>query len=187
MKKRQNYISSILFLAAAISLSCISNASAQADASADLAAIGTLSVQAKANLAIAALGGDVNAIAEASKRSDAVDAAMAQAQEAFSALEAAIASSDAAAVQAATDTIAASKQKATDALNGVIPESMVNEIAEWRASNPNTGGGPGDPYDPPNMFDKPWQTVGMRNFYASQFGSFWASGRGTGDTDATPE
>lgn len=185
MKKRHKYISSIL-LAAAMSLPCISRAAGEADASADLAAIAALSVQAKANLAMAALGGDLNAIAEASKRSDAVDAAMAQAQEAYSALEAAMESGDAAAQQAAMDTIVASKQKATDALNGVIPESMINEISEWKA-NTGTGGGPGYPYDAPNIYDQPWQTVGMRNFYANQFGSFWASGRETGDTDATPE
>ena len=159
----------------------------QAAAAADLATIASISGQSKANLAGAALGGDVDAIAEANKRSDAVDAAMAQAQEAFAGMERAIAGGDDDAAQSAADELKASKQKAMDALNGVIPQEMLNDIAEWKASKTNTGGGPGGAYDPPNIYDLPWQTAGMRNFYQSQFGSFWAAGRGTGDKDATPE
>ena len=159
----------------------------QAGAVADLADIAAISVQSKANLASVALGGDVDAVSEAGKRADAVDASMARAQEAFAAMERALAGGDEDAAQSAANEIKASKQKAADALDGVIPDEMVSLVQAWKEAQSNTGGGPGRAYDPPNIYDVPWQTIGMRNFYISQFGSFWSSGRGTGDTDATPE
>lgn len=159
----------------------------QVEAASDLAEIAAMSVEAKANLSDAALGGEVDAIAEAGKRSDAVDAAMAQAQEAAAAMERALAGGDEDAAQSAADDLKASKQKAMDALGGVIPESMMEQVADWRASKTNTGGGPSSAYDPPNIYNQPWQTDTIQNFYAKQFGSFFASGRGTGDKDATPE
>jgi len=166
----------------------VANAANQASAAGDLADIAAISVQAKANLADSALGGNIDEIVEAGKRSDAVDAAMAQAQNAFAAMERALSSGDEDAAQSAADELTASKQKAMDALNGVIPASLAKDaVEEWKASKTNTGSGPGRPYDPPNIYDVPWQTVGMRNFYTSQFGNFWSSGRGNGDKDATPE
>lgn len=158
-----------------------------AAAAGNLAEIGSISVSAKANLSEAASGGDVDAIAEAGKRSDAVDAAMAQAQEAYSEMERALANGDEDTAKSAADDLMSSLEKAADALNGVIPEEVVNAVKEWKESKKNTGGGPGRPYDPPNMYDVPWNSQVMRNFYQNQFGNAWQSGVSPADRDATPE
>lgn len=164
-----------------------------ADASGTLAKVAVMAVQAKANLALAASGGDVNAIADAVKRADAVDAAMAEAQEAFSALERAVAGNDEDAAAAVSDDLDAARQKAFDALNGAVPEaSPQSEHAKWVEGQKNTGGGPGRAYDPPNIYGRPWDTQGLRHFYEGLFGGFWSAsghggGRGCGDFDATPE
>ncbi len=165
----------------------------QAAAAGDLAEIATISVQSKANLADSALGGDVNEIAESGKRSDAVDAAMSQGQEAHSAMERAVTGGDEDAAQSAVEDLQASKQKAQDALNGVIPDSLKQSVHDkWKEGQTNTGGGPGKAGDPPNIYNRPWQTQGMQSFYTGLWGNFWASGRtgghrGRGDRDATPE
>ena len=153
----------------------------------NLAEIGSISVQAKANLSEAANNGNVDAIAEAGKRSDAVDAAMAQAQEAYSEMERALANGDEDTAKSAADDLMSSLEKAADALNGVIPEEVVNAVKEWKESKMNTGGGPGRPYDPPNMYDVPWNSQLMRNFYQNQFGNTWSSGVTPNDREATPE
>lgn len=163
----------------------------QAAAVGDLAEIASIAVQAKAGLSTAALGGDVEAIAEAGKRSDAVDAAMSQAQEAHSTMERAVANGDEDAAESAVEDLQASKQKALDALNGVIPDEVAPSSHDlWKEGQKNTGGGPGKAYDPPNMYRREGQTSGMQTFYQGLWGNFWASGRsgtGRGDRDATPE
>lgn len=158
-----------------------------AAAAGNLAEIGSISVQAKANLSEAANDGNVDGIAEAGKRSDAVDAAMAQAQEAFSAMERALANGDEDTAKSAADDLMSSLEKAADALNGVIPEEVVNAVKEWKESKKNTGGGAGRPYDPPNMYDVPWNSATMRNFYQNQFSTAWSSGVTPVDREATPE
>mgnify|MGYP001826157345 CR=1 FL=1 len=86
----------------------------QAMAAADLAEISAISVQAMANLSEAALSGDVEAIAEMNKRADAIDAAIAAAQESFAALEKASAAGDEEAARKAADDLKDSLQKAQD-------------------------------------------------------------------------
>ncbi len=169
------------------------HAADMAAASGVLAEVAVIAVQAKAGLASAANTGDVNAIAEASRRADAVDAALAEAQNAFAAMERAANGGDEDAAASAADDLEAARQKAGDALQGAIPEvspKIAQEI--WKESKTNTGGGPGGAYEPPNIYDVPWQTQGLRSLYTSLFGSFWtASGGGSigegADTDATPE
>lgn len=164
-----------------------------AAASGTLADVAVMAGQAKVNLAKAASSGDVNAIADAVKRADAVDAAMAEAQDSFSALERADAGNDADAAAAASEDLDAARQRASDALNGAVPEaSPQSEHAKWVEGQKNTGGGPGRSYDPPNIYDRLWDTQGLRSFYQGLFGSFWSAsgyggGHGYGDFDATPE
>ncbi|MDF7808524.1 hypothetical protein P4E94_13815 [Pontiellaceae bacterium B12219] len=159
----------------------------QAAAAGDLAEISALSVMAKANLSQAALGGDVDAIAEAVKRSDAVDASVNQAMQSYADIVVALRNGDEDAAQSAADAIRASLEKAMDALNGVIPEQVADAVNQWKDSKANTAGGPGQPYDPPNMYDVPWNSQQMRAFYQSQFGNFWNAGLDPSDNEATPE
>jgi hypothetical protein len=157
-----------------------------------LANIESMVVQAKANLALAASSGDVAAISEASKRADAVDAASAEANQMFAALEGAADDNQAATAMAGLE---AAKTKADDALNGTIPEPTPKSKKEvWKESTTNTGGSPGGGYDPPNVYDVPWQSAGMRSMSAGMFSSAYtstggssASSKGFGDGDATPE
>lgn len=169
-----------------IGIFCATTASAvdQAAAAGDLASISAISVQAKANLAEAALGGDVDAIAEAGKRSDAVDNAAAQAAAAYATLESELASGNEDAAQSAFDDLKAALENAMDALQGVIPDGG---IPGPKNSKRNSAGGPGRPYDPPNMYDVPWNSQAMRDFYQSHFGNFWMSGVTPPDQEATPE
>lgn len=172
---------------AALMMVGTSYAADRAAAAADLAEISVISVQSKGNLAGDALGGDIDAIAESGKRSDAVDAAVAEGQQAHSAIERAVSGGDVDAADSAAEDLKAALQKAKDALDGVIPETKGDKHAEWKDSQTNTGSGPGRAYDPPNIYNRPWETQGMQNFYQGLWGSVWASGRGTGDRDATPE
>jgi hypothetical protein len=188
MEKHLRFNIGLVGMAAIMMVGTTASAADRAAAAADLAEIATISVQSKGNLAGDALGGDVDAIAESSKRSDAVDAAVAEGQQAHSAIERAATGGDPDAADSAAEDLKAALQKAKDALNGVIPEVKGDKHAEWKESQTNTGSGPGRAYDPPNIYNKPWQTQGMQSFYQGLlWGNFWASGRGTGDRDATPE
>lgn len=163
-----------------------------AAASGTLADIAVMATQAKANLALAAIGGDVNEIADAAKRADAVDAAMDAGQKAYAAKEAATNEDDDA---AATEALDAAHQKADNALNGAVPEATPSSAHDvWKESQTNTGGGPSSAYDPPNIYDVPWQSQGLRSLYSSMFSIVYSSNGGSsadvndyGDRDATPE
>jgi hypothetical protein len=159
----------------------------QAAAAGALAEMSSISVMAKANLSEAALGGNVDEIAEAVKRSDAVDASVNQATQSYADIIVAVRNGDEDAAQSAADAINASLEKALDALNGVIPEQVADAVNQWKNSKKNTGGGPGQPYDPPNMYEVPWNSAQMNAFYQSQFGNFWNAGCDPSDNEATPE
>lgn len=172
-----------------IGVLCATTASAvvdQAAAAGDLAEISAISVQAKEALSKAALSGDVDAIAEAGKRSDAIDNAAAQATAAYATVESELASGNEDAAQSAVDDLKAALQNAMDALKGVIPDNG-DEPDQPKDGKKNSAGGPGRPYDPPNMYDVPWNSQMMRDFYQSQFGNFWMSGVCPPDQEATPE
>jgi hypothetical protein len=191
MKKQLSFEQALIF-GATLVIGLQAHAVDQAAAAADLAEIAMISVQSKANLAGDALGGNIDAVAESGKRSDAVDAAMSQGQESHSAMERAVAGGDDDAAQSAVEDLKASKQKALDALNGVIPESLAAKSVhdKWKESKKNSGGGPGNGYDAPNIYEKAWQTQGMRATYQGLWGSLISSGVTTGsagDRDATPE
>lgn len=172
-----------------IGVLCATAASAvvdQAAAAGDLAEISAISVKAKAALSEAALSGDVDAIAEAGKRSDAIDAAAAQATAAYATLESELASGNEDAAQSAVDDLKAALQRAIDAINGIIVGGGPGGD-QPKDGKGNSAGGPGRPYDPPNMYDVPWNSQTMRDFYQSQFGNFWMSGVNPPDQEATPE
>lgn len=160
-----------------------------AAASGVMADLEGLVVAAKENLANAALSGDVDAIAEANKRSDAIDAAVAAGREALSAMEQADANGDADVAESAEDDLAAALRQAKDALSGALPEVADSQVA---GKKNNGNGGPGKPGDPPNIYDVPWKSQGIRAYYQSLFGAFhdassFGHGKGFGDRDATPE
>lgn len=155
-----------------------------AEASGVMADLESLAVQAKAALANAALGGNVDAIAEANKRSAAIDAAVAAGNEALSAMELAMANGDAAAAESAEDELAAALAQAQAALSGVLPETAATKKPEKSKSDKKE--------DFPNIYDVPWKSQGIRAYYQSLFGSFhdassFGHGQGFGDQDATPE
>ncbi len=167
------------------------NAADLAEASAVMGEVESMSVHAKANLAEAALSGDTEAIAEAKRRSDAIDAAVASARNAFAELEMNINSGDADAADTAEDELAAALVQVKDALMGAIPETLVEQTQEGSSSE-LAGGKPGNPDDPPNIHEVPWKSQGIKAYYQALFGEFWNAsafghGRGYGDGDATPE
>lgn len=160
-----------------------------AEAAGVMAEVEYMAVHAKANLADAAVGGDTEAIAEAKKRSDAIDAAVATAREAFAKLELAVKSGDTDAAETAEDDLAATLVLVRDALMGVIPEALAAQVEEQAKK---AGGKPGRPDDPPNIEEVPWKSKGIKAFYQELFGEFWNAsafghGRGFGDRDVTPE
>ncbi|MDZ8119771.1 hypothetical protein [Pontiella agarivorans] len=159
-----------------------------AGAAGDLSEIAKISVDAKVALAEAAKAGNADQVAEAGERSDAVDAAMAMALEAYSSMEKAVESGDEDAAQSAVDDIAAAVQKAKDALNGVISQDVKEAVKDWNEANENAGGSARRPYDIPNIYDVPWDSDQVRGFYQQQFANLWVSlGISPSDSEATPE
>jgi hypothetical protein len=162
-----------------------------AEAAGVMSEMEAMSVSAKASLASAALGGDMEAIAEAKKRSDAIDAAVAGARDAFARLESNVKNGDNDAAETAEDDLAAALVQVRDALMGAIPEDLL-ATAEGSTTTQKSGGSPGDPDDPPNIHEVPWKSEGIKAYYQQLFGEWWNAsafghGGGFGDGDATPE
>jgi hypothetical protein len=182
MKNNQLNKMGLLVCAVVFSITASVQAADLAKASGTVAGVAVKVAEANTQLAEAASGGDLAAIAEAQKRANGVDAAMSDAVEAYTALE----GGDESASEALNEAL----QQATDALNGVISEeSKQSKHAKWKKGQENTGGGPGHAYDPPNIYDVPWETAGLRSFYQGLFGNLWGSSSfgGGRDRDATPE
>lgn len=64
--------------------------------------------------------------------------------------------------------------------------------ADEQGNTDNTGGKPGKPDDPPNIYDVPWKSDGIRSYYESLFKGMWdasafGGSSGFGDREATPE
>ncbi|VGO21360.1 hypothetical protein [Pontiella sulfatireligans] len=162
-----------------------------AEASGMLADIASIVVQANQNLATVAGSGDVDAIAEASARADAIDSIMAEAIESYSALEKAKEGGDEDAADASYEDCASALRRATEALSGAIPEETAqSKHAKWKEGQKNTGGGPGRAYDPPNPYFVPWHTQNLQDFYQGIFDKFYATSPHGGrywEKPATPE
>lgn len=151
----------------------------------------SMSVSAKAAIAEAALGGDTEAIAEAQKRSDAIDAAVAMARDAFASMKLSIESGNIDAAETAEDELAAALNMVADALMGAIPEEMTASD-ETGSAEQQAAGEPDDSEDPPNIHEVPWKSQGIKAYYQSLFGQWWNAsafghGNGFGDGDATPQ
>ena len=180
MKKHQ-YRNTGLFICVAVLIAsmqiCVAD---MAEASASLASVSVVSTQANMELAKAAISGDVKMISDAQKRVAAVDSATREAQEAYAAMERAVANGDGASAADAADDLEAACQKADDALNGAVPEPSAESLNEqWKESTTNTGGGPGQAYDPPNIYHVPWQSAGIQSLYSSLFSSVFSASGGT--------
>lgn len=173
-----------------------------AQASGTLAGIAVMSVQGNANLAAAANSGNVDAIAAATKSAKAINAASREAQQAFSALESAVAGNDKAAIEAAEGALEEARKKADVALNGTTPQPVAPKTDEddskskkeqWKESTSNISGGSADAYDPPNIYDVLWKSAGARSVSDSMFiTKYVVGGRSLGglsfnDSEATPE
>jgi hypothetical protein len=176
------------------SISMIASAVDRAEITGDVAKLHEISVSGLKNVSDSALGGDPGAIQENMTRSHAIDAAVAAGMGEHQKYENALSAGDEDAAAAHADNVKTQVQKAEDALSGALPEDtkQMTSHEQWKESKTNTGSGPGRAYDPPNIYDVPWESQGVRSFYQSLWGNFWASSGGggarrPGDRDATPE
>lgn len=162
-----------------------------AEAAEVMSDVEAMSISAKTAVAEAALGGDTDAIAEAQKRSDAIDAAVAMARDAYADMERNIQNGDMDAAETAEDDLAAALVQVKNALMGAIPETMVATAGNENGGQ-RPGGPPGNPDNPPNIHEVPWKSQGIKAYYQSLFGEWFNASafglaRGFGDGDATPE
>lgn len=185
---KKNMKSKIFSLVLLSGMICLvqANAASMADASAVMADIDALAVQAHANVAQAAASGDTAATEEAMKRSDAINFLVNNAQAALAQVEAALENGNEAAADEAMEDLDGTYEMSLNALQGIIPENLASGTSE------DSGGAPGDPANPPNINDVPWQTDGMRSYYDGLFNQFWSAsafggGEDFGEADATPE
>jgi hypothetical protein len=140
--------------------------------------------EAKAKLAEAANKGDVMGAAEAARRAQAADTAMAEAMAAFSAFERALAAGNNDAAAAALENLRAAGQKVVGALSGPVPEEGAGD-EEPKKEEPKEE--KDDSWDPPNTGENLTDTEGLRSLFDDLFKDFWNATGGIGDSDATPE
>ena len=183
MKKRQFNKISLITCVAALFASTGALAADLAKANTLVADIGVKVTQANTELAAAAASTDstLSQVADAQKCADVVGQAMSEATSAYADLEAGNADAE--------GRLAAAYKKAADALNGVYSQSILSEHDQWVLAQKGAGGGPGRAFDPPNIYDVPWETQSLRSFYQGLFGNLWGSSTfgGGRDRDATPE
>jgi len=176
----------LLLTATLGSVALTATAADPATAAGELAEIASISVKSKTALSDAALAGDVEAIAEAKKRSDAVDAAMAQAQQAYLNMESALERGDTDAADAASEELKSALSNAVASYDGVVSEEVQQAVAEWQSDREKSGA-KGKPYDPVNVYEVAWDSARMKAFYQNQFANFWESGVLPQDKESTPE
>ena len=164
-----------------------------AEAASVMADLQTLAIEAKENLAKAALEGVIT-VEEAMKQSEAIDAAVEAGKQAQLAMEEAIENKDDDAAEAAEDDLAAALSQAKAVMAGVLTAA----VGTTEGEQTDDGEQPDDEGAPPNIYDQPWKTDGIRAYYESLFGAFQdASAFGdeqafgnqntTPDLEATPE
>ena len=125
-----------------------------------LADLGAVVTQAHKALAEATEGGDAIAVADAKKRAEAAEAAMAAGKVAYGALMAALEIGDEAAAEAAAESLASALEAGINALAGVFPQE-------------EQGGALGEPEKEgkvPNIFRKPWESDGEKAVKDGGFG-----------------
>jgi len=139
-------------ITSAIAMAALMTATGDVDQAAATGALAKLSVNsvvASADVAIAAFSGDVNALADATKRSNAADAAAAEGQEAYSAIERALESGDNDAAEAASGDLESAVSKSGNALAGNFSEEAPRNETP---AGVKVSGGPGRPNDVPSIF-----------------------------------
>lgn len=143
-------------------------------------------VQAKASLAKSSLDG-VDAVGDPLAQSAEVDKAAEAGREAMAALEQAEANGDIEAADAAGVKLAAALERARNARQGIFPETSTS-VADADADDDGEKN-----YAPPNIYDDPWESQGIRAYYESLFGvfddasSFGQKNYRGSDQDATQE
>jgi hypothetical protein len=147
-----------------------------------MAALESEAVQAKATLAKASLAG-VDAVADPLAQSDEVDQAVSAGREALAAMEQAEVDGDIEAADAAGVKLAAALERARNARQGIFPETSTS-VADADDDIEKD-------YTPPNIYDDPSESQGIRAYYESLFGvfddasSFGQKGYRGSDQDAT--
>lgn len=187
MKKSLFVKTGLLAALCATALVGQSKAGDLADAAWVMSKIETLSINAKAKLAAAAVDEGANAVLEAKKRSDDIDAAVDAARAAYSKMEQAVNSGDTDGAAAAEKELAAKLVLVKNALTGNPSGESVAA-----SSNKKSGHKTGRPDNPPNIYEVPFASGGIKAYYEELFGEFWNAsafghGQGFGDRDATPE
>lgn len=124
-----------------------------------LADLGAVVTQAHKALATATEGGDAIAVADAKKRADAAEAAMAAGKDAYEQLVAALGSGDEAAAAVAADALNAALEAAINALAGVFPQ-------EEQGGAP---AGQGKADGVVNIFKKLWDSKGKQVVEEGEF------------------
>jgi len=147
MKKNQYSKIGLFVCVATLAASIQVRAVDLAAASGILADIAVISVQASAALAAAANTGDIDEIADARKRVDAIASLLNMAEEAWTDLQASVSVGDEDAIADAFEKMNEALGLAQGALTGDIPGESQHE--QWKKSQTNTGGGTGSAYDPP--------------------------------------
>ncbi len=180
--KKHKIIREIALAAFVVSLSAGAFASLEST-KAIVAEIASVAADAKYAVAVAAGQGDVTALDEATRRSDAVDSAVADAIDAMEEYEAAYNATpqNTDVMESAMEKLNSALQKAKDAKEGVIPEDA--QASNNNQDQDNTGGSPKDTFDPPNIYAKPWDTQGLNEFYQNLFQDFYQSGAPIQDTN----
>jgi len=150
----------------ALGLSTQSFAVNVAESTSVLADLQALAVKAQMMITDGASDKDLDAIAEGQKRSAAIDEAIDAGVAALAAMEQAVAVGDEAAAQAAEDALAKALSDAKDAFSGILPEQVATEEEDSDTDSEETEEGL------PNIYDKPWESDGMRAYYESLFNVF---------------
>jgi hypothetical protein len=122
-------------------------------------------------------------VADPLAQSAEVDKAVEAGREALAEMELAMDNGDTEAADAAEAKLAEALLQARNALLGIFPVTVA-------AAEPGDDGE--KDYDPPNIYDVPWKSQGIRAYYESLYGSFndasaFGGQRGFGDRDATQE
>jgi hypothetical protein len=143
--------------------------------------VSVMAVQAKASLAKAASSGDIQAITTATKISELIDNALAEAEAAYAAIEKAVAAGDQKAAAKAAEKLAKSVEVAKAAKTGELPKATKKPD-----DNQSVGAGA---YDVPNIYEVPWQSAGLRSIYSALFNEVLVASGGSMEFiegDATP-
>jgi hypothetical protein len=162
-----------------------------AEAASVLSDLENLAIQAKANLANASLE-NLGATDVANQQSVEIDKAVDAGRDALAAMEDAILKGDDDAAEAAEDALADALRQAKAVLAGVLTAAVATSEEEQSDESQDDAEEEQEGDDPPNIYDQPWKTDGIRAYYQSLFGAFedasaFGDQRGFGSQNTTPD